>query len=122
MTFPLPRKVPVTVIVAVKNEAKNLDRCLLGLDRAERVLVIDSGSVDGTQEIAARCGAEVIQFRYTGGYPKKRQWALDTIPIRTTWVLMVDGDERVTPALWDEIAQAVESTSAPDARAPTYAD
>src|SRR5260370_4186601 len=105
----LPR-VPVTVIVAVKNEAKNLDRCLLKLERAERVLVVDSGSIDGTQEIAARRGAEVVQFRYLGGYPKKRQWALDTVPILTDWVLVVDADEHITPALWDEIPRAVEAT------------
>src|SRR5436305_6487858 len=100
--------VPVTVLLAVKNEQENLLRCLAGLDRAERVIVLDSHSADQTLQIAREDGVEVVQFDYRGGYPKKRQWALNTLDIRTEWVLLLDADEFVPPALWDEIAAVVQ--------------
>ena len=99
--------VPVTALLAVKNEEANIARCLAGLTRAERVIVLDSQSTDRTAEIAKAAGAEVVQFDYRGGYPKKRQWALDTLDIRTDWVLLLDADEFAPPKLWDEIAAAI---------------
>lgn len=99
--------VPVTAVVAVKNEQENLARCLAGLRRAERVIVIDSHSTDQTAHIARDAGVEVVQFDYQGSYPKKRQWALNTLDIRTEWVLLLDADEFVPEALWDEIGRAV---------------
>ena len=103
----MPR-LPVTAIVAVKNEARNLERCLAALTRLERVLVVDSGSTDATCDIAAANGAEVMQFSYPGGYPKKREWAIRHAGIRSEWVLLVDADEVVPPALMDEIARRIE--------------
>lgn len=103
--------VPVTVIVAVRNEAVNLSRCLTALKRAERIVVVDSGSTDGTPELAHASGAEVLQFRYSGSYPKKRQWALDNADLRTAWVMLIDADEVVTEALWEEISAALGSPS-----------
>jgi glycosyltransferase involved in cell wall biosynthesis len=100
-------RVPVTVLVAVKNEQENLAHCLAGLSRAERVVVVDSHSTDRTTQIARDAGVEIVQFDYKGDYPKKRQWALNTLEIRTEWVLLLDADEFVPPELWDEIAEAV---------------
>lgn len=105
---------PVTVIVAVKDEVINLGKCLSALGPAERVFVVDSGSKDGSIELATQLGAEVIQFHYTGGYPKKRQWALEYLPITTEWVLLLDADEVVPPALWDEIAAAITERNSPN--------
>lgn len=68
-------KVPVTVLIAARNEEANMGKCLASLAPAKSVVVVDSGSVDRTAEIAAKSGAKVIQFKHTGGYPKKRQWA-----------------------------------------------
>ena len=96
-------QVPVTVLLAARNEAANLPRCLASLRPARRVVVIDSGSTDATAEIAVARGAEVVQFDYRGGYPKKRQWAMDQLAIATQWVLLLDADEVVPDALWDEI-------------------
>jgi glycosyltransferase involved in cell wall biosynthesis len=101
--------VPVTVLVAVKNEEENLSRCLTGLTRAERVVVVDSHSTDQTAQIARDAGVEVVQFDYRGDYPKKRQWALDTLDIRTEWVLLLDADEFVPQELWNEIATALRA-------------
>ena len=104
-------KLPITVIIAVKNESVNLNRCLTALSPAKRVVVIDSKSIDGTQEIAADSGADVVQFEYHGGYPKKRQWALENVDINTPWVFMIDADEVIPDELWCEIADALRSKS-----------
>jgi len=102
---------PVTVLLAVKNEAVNLPRCLESLRRASRVVLLDSQSVDGTPDVAAQYGAEVVQFEYSGGYPKKRQWALENLDIATPWVMFVDADEVVPDALWREIELVIKSPS-----------
>ena len=57
----------------------------------------------------------MVQFDYRGGYPKKRQWALDTLDITTEWVLLLDADEVVPPELWDEIESATAGADAPPA-------
>jgi glycosyltransferase involved in cell wall biosynthesis len=108
-------KLPITVLVAVKNEAVNLPRCLSALNPAQRVVVLDSHSTDETADIARSQGAEIVQFDYRGGYPKKRQWALENVPISTRWVLLLDADEVVPTALWEEVAGAIQSPGAKDA-------
>lgn len=100
---------PISVIVPVRNEARNLPRCLASLAKVGEVYVIDSQSTDETVAVAQSHGAKVIQFNYAGGWPKKRQWALDTLPLAHDWVLLVDADEALTPALVAEISQAIQS-------------
>jgi glycosyltransferase involved in cell wall biosynthesis len=98
---------PVSVIVPVRNEGRNLRQCLESLRGVGEVHVIDSQSTDDTLEIARTFGTQIIQFHYQGGWPKKRQWALDTLPLRYEWVLLLDADESLTPALVAEIRQAI---------------
>ena len=100
---------PVTVIIPVRNEARNLPRCLESLRDVGEVFVIDSQSTDETGAIAESFGAKVVQFYYHGGWPKKRQWAMDTLPIAYDWILLLDADEVVTPELSREICQAVQN-------------
>lgn len=111
---PLPaRSVPVTVLVAVRNEAVNMTRCLAALSPARRVVVIDSGSTDDTVPIAVAAGAEVVQFPGSTGHPKKRQWAIDRLQFDTDWILLIDADEQVPAGLWEEIAAAVAKPAGP---------
>ena len=100
---------PVTVIIPVRNEARNLPRCLESLRDVGEVFVIDSQSTDETGAIAESFGAKVVQFHYHGGWPKKRQWAMDTLPTAYDWILLLDADEVVTPELSREICQAVQN-------------
>jgi glycosyltransferase involved in cell wall biosynthesis len=100
---------PVTVIVAARNEARNLPQCLESLRDAGQVYVIDSQSTDGTGEIAKSQGAQVVQFHYRGGWPKKRQWAMESLPLAYDWILLLDADESLTPELGAEIRQAIEN-------------
>jgi glycosyltransferase involved in cell wall biosynthesis len=102
---------PLTVLIAAKDEAVNLPRCLDALSPAERIVVVDSHSSDGTPDIARDHGAEVVQFDYDGGYPKKRQWALDTLDIQTKWTLLLDADEIVPEELWVEIRRTLDAPS-----------
>jgi glycosyltransferase involved in cell wall biosynthesis len=106
---------PLTVLIAARNEERNIGRCLASLSAAERVIVIDSDSRDRTTTIAVEQGAEVVQFAYSGGYPKKRQWALDTLTMTTPWILLLDADEAVPPELWQEIASVITKSGTADA-------
>jgi hypothetical protein len=101
-------KLPISVIVAARNEEKNLPRCLKALHNVGEVYVIDSNSTDATLEIARTLGAKVVQFHYQGGWPKKRQWAMENLPLAFDWILLVDADEAMTPELADEIRGAIE--------------
>ena len=67
-------KLPMSAIVAVRNEEKNLPRCLEALRDVGEIYIVDSGSTDATPEIARAFGAKVVQFHYQDGWPKKRQW------------------------------------------------
>lgn len=99
----------ITVIVPVKNEEKNLAKCLRPLQGwANEILVVDSQSKDRTEEIAMEHGAKVIQFYYKGGWPKKRQFILDTYHFRTAWIMLLDSDEILSEANKKFISQAVE--------------
>jgi glycosyltransferase involved in cell wall biosynthesis len=108
---PSAAKLPVTVILAVRNEEKNLPRCLSALRDTAEVYVVDSQSTDRTVEIARDHEAKVVQFHYRGGWPKKRQWALDSLHISNDWVLLLDADEVLTPALAEEIRSALRDSS-----------
>lgn len=106
---PLGAKVPVSVLIPAKDEEINLPDCLRNLTRADEVFLVDSQSSDRTAQIAKSFGATVVQFRFNGHWPKKKNWALDHLPFRNDWVLIVDCDERITPDLWDEIESAIQT-------------
>jgi glycosyltransferase involved in cell wall biosynthesis len=109
MTSSPAQKIPVSVLIPAKNEEKNLPACLKSVERADEVYVVDSQSTDRTVEIATGFGAKVEQFYFNGQWPKKKNWALDKLPFRNEWVLIVDCDERIPDDLWDEIAIAIQN-------------
>jgi glycosyltransferase involved in cell wall biosynthesis len=106
----LTPKIPVSVLIPAKDEEFNLAACLESVTRADEVFVVDSQSSDRSEEIALSYGAEVVQFHFNGHWPKKKNWSLDHLPFRNEWVLIVDCDERITPALWDEIALVIQNS------------
>src|SRR5207244_4089472 len=77
-------RVPVSVLVPIRNEAENLPRCLSSVQWADEIFVVDSKSTDGSIEIAQRHGAKVVQFEFNGVWPKKKNWALDIFRSRTS--------------------------------------
>jgi glycosyltransferase involved in cell wall biosynthesis len=97
----------LSVLIPTLNEGRNILACLQSVGWAEEVVVVDSGSSDGTQELARRCGAQLVDFRWNGRAPKKKNWALENVRWKNEWLLILDADERVTPALAEEIQQAL---------------
>jgi glycosyltransferase involved in cell wall biosynthesis len=102
----------ISVLIPVKNEERNLPDCLASVAWSDDILVVDSQSTDRTGEIARQAGAQVVQFHYDGGPRKKKNWALDTLSFQHEWVLIVDADERVPPALKDEMFAAIQAGEA----------
>jgi glycosyltransferase involved in cell wall biosynthesis len=101
-------KLPITLIVLTKDEEQNLEHCLKSsAEKVAQVIVVDSGSTDGTLSIARRYGADIYE------HPFKNQadqfnWALDNADIQSEWILRLDADEVVYEDLWREMAAAVE--------------
>lgn len=89
--------IPVTVVIPIKNQADALARCLGALEAMAAVVVVDSKSTDNTADVAKSWGAEVLQFEWKGGFPKKRNWVLQSYAFNTDWVLFLDADEVLTP-------------------------
>lgn len=89
----MPEKVPVSILIPIKNEAHNLPRCLDAVAWADEIFVVDSNSVDGSQTISEARGAKVVQFKFNGTWPKKKNWALENLPFKHEWVFILDADE-----------------------------
>jgi len=100
-------KVPVSVIVPIKNEAENLPRCLGCVQWADVIFVVDSQSTDNSSAIAEQHGAKVVQFQFNGTWPKKKNWALENLPFKNQWVLLLDADEVLPPEAGVEVANAI---------------
>jgi glycosyltransferase involved in cell wall biosynthesis len=93
--------VSLSVAVITKNEAHNIADCLGSVVFADQVVVLDSGSTDGTIEIASSLGAQVSISPDWQGFGIQKNRVLDAAT--SDWVLSLDADERVTPELAQEI-------------------
>jgi len=103
--------IDLTIIIPTRNEEKNLPFCLEPLHKwAKKIIVIDSNSVDKTSSIAKKFDAEVIEFNYQGGWPKKRQYVLDNFDFQTEWILLLDADEILTDKSKIAIEEAITSS------------
>jgi glycosyltransferase involved in cell wall biosynthesis len=107
------RTVPVSVLIPIKNEASNLPRCLEAIRWAGEVFVVDSQSTDSSKEIAESYGCQVVQFEFTGTWPKKKNWALETLPFKHEWVFILDADEVLPPSAEEEFQQIVTAKESP---------
>lgn len=94
----------LSVLITTFNEERNLPRCLQSVQFAQDVWVVDSYSTDRTPEIAREWGARFMQREYRSAADQKN-WALDRMP--PGWVLILDADESVSPALQKEILAAL---------------
>jgi glycosyltransferase involved in cell wall biosynthesis len=110
---PRPGSVPVTVVVLTLDEEVNIARCLGSVGWADQVIVIDSGSSDGTVKVAESLGATVIEQPWLG-FSGQREFALRSPAARHDWIYFVDADEWVSPQLAAELADRMR---APDCSA-----
>ena len=102
--------IPLSVTIITKNEEKNIARTIGAVHGwANEVIVVDSGSTDGTIEIAKALGAEVIHHDWLG-YGQQKNFAHKKT--KNEWVLNLDADEVLTPELKEEIELAIQKKSA----------
>jgi glycosyltransferase involved in cell wall biosynthesis len=102
------QKVPVTIILPVHNEEKNIRGCLSTVLFADQILVVDGASTDHTRRIAAEYPITIIDAANDFAEPQRLK-ALAFA--RHPWVFFIDADERVTEALASSIADAVAHNS-----------
>ena len=107
-TIPTPPR--LVAVILTKNEAHNINDCVATLrDWVDAVVVWDSLSHDGTQDLALLAGAQVIE-RPFDNYAAQRQAALDAVD--AAWIFFVDADERATPALGEEVRRVIKTDAA----------
>jgi len=83
----------VSILVLTRNEEMHIRRCLLNaLTVTDRVFVLDSESIDKTQDIAKEMGVEVISGKFDS-FSDKLNWGIKNIDFRTQWVMRLDADE-----------------------------
>ena len=99
----------LSVIVITKNEIHNLANCLRSAGFADEFVVVDSGSTDGTVEMARSLGARVLEFPDWPGFGPQKNRALDAAT--GDWVLSLDADEQVTPELAAGLRAAMDGAS-----------
>jgi glycosyltransferase involved in cell wall biosynthesis len=97
----------LTIAIPVRNEEANLPGCLkaIGKNLARKIVVIDSESSDRTKEIACEFGVEIVNFKWNGKFPKKRNWYLQNHNISTSWILFLDADEYLTEDFKTELGK-----------------
>ena len=100
----LPPIPTVTAVVLTRNEAAHIQACLASVAWAGERLVVDTDSEDGTPALATAAGARVVNRPFVN-YADQRNVALSLVT--TPWTLFVDADERIPPALAEEIRGAV---------------
>lgn len=100
----------VTAIILAKNEEHNIEECIQSVSFADEVLVIDDFSEDTTVTKAEALGARVVQHSMNGDWGAQQTFAIREA--RSKWILFVDADERISPALAEEIKAVVQKDEA----------
>lgn len=99
---------PLSIIILTYNEEKNIETCLKSLEGwAEDIFIVDSYSDDQTLEIARIYTDKIFQHPFEN-QALQLNWALDNVPINTEWVMRMDADEWVMPALRDELVDKLD--------------
>jgi len=98
----------VEVMIPTLNEADHIMEVVTNALLLGPVFVLDSGSTDGTQELARKAGATVVEHPFVD-YSTQKNWGLDNLPFQGDWIFILDADERITPGLRAEIQAAIDS-------------
>ncbi|MDF2179274.1 glycosyltransferase family 2 protein [Aliiglaciecola sp. CAU 1673] len=102
-------KVPISVFLVTCNEAKHIRAVLAPLKRFDEVILVDSGSTDGTVDIAREMGAKVVHQDWLG-FAKQKEFAQSLC--KNEWVMNLDGDEILPEQVADSIQDLVDSQKA----------
>ena len=103
------KELDISVIILTYNEEMHICRCIENIYPLVRnIFIIDSYSTDRTLLIASKYGkVTILQNKWENNYAKQFNWALKHAPIRTKWVLRLDADEYLLPALIRELSERV---------------
>ena len=94
----------ISVFILTFDERIHIERCVRSvLQFAAEVFVVDSGSRDGTLELARALGAQVFEHAWENNHARQTNWAIDNLPFTGQWVMRIDADEIVSPELAAEI-------------------
>lgn len=93
-------RIPISLAIISLDEAENIERCIRSVPFASEIIVVDSGSKDGTVEIATKLGAKVLQEKWRG-FRDTKQLAVDRCS--NHWILSLDADEALSPEAAREI-------------------
>ncbi|MDA8528927.1 glycosyltransferase family 2 protein [Opitutaceae bacterium] len=104
-------KLPISLLIPALNEASNITDCIKSAEGFSEIVLVDSGSSDGTCDMARKLGARVVDFDWNGKLPKKKNWALANVTWQNEWVFILDADERLTPELVEEIGKIASAPS-----------
>jgi glycosyltransferase involved in cell wall biosynthesis len=101
--------ISIAAVVLTKNENMNIERCLRSVSWCSERLLVDSGSTDGTRELAEAAGARVVINQLPGVFniAEQRNWALRSAGLTSDWVLFLDADEEIPPHLRFAIENAI---------------
>ena len=97
----------LSVLIIARNEEKNIADCIKSVDFADEIVVVDDFSSDKTAQIASSLGAKVVQRAMNGDWSGQQNFSLQQAT--HDWVLLIDADERITPALAQEIQQKLQT-------------
>ncbi|MDR6562611.1 MULTISPECIES: glycosyltransferase family 2 protein [unclassified Arcicella] len=101
----------ISVIILTFNEEKHIKRCVESLLAfTDKIFIVDSGSTDKTVEIAESLGAKVVQRPWVN-YAIQFNYGIQNNPYNTTWLMRMDADEYVLPALAEEINLKLSGTA-----------
>jgi glycosyltransferase involved in cell wall biosynthesis len=96
----------ISAIVITKNEGANIADCLKSIDWADEIILVDAESSDRTVEIAKSFNSKIFIHQWEG-FAKQKEFALTKTS--NEWILHIDADERISPALRDEIIALQET-------------
>src|SRR5437660_3238924 len=98
----------LAIIILTHTGADNLPRCLASIAGLSEIVVVDSGSDDGTQVIARSAGVRLYEHPFQA-FGQQRNWALENCDLKNEWVLFLDADEVATPEFRQAVAEAIQS-------------
>jgi len=98
----------LTAVIFTKNEENNIRECIASLPPQIPIVIVDSDSTDQTRNIAEAAGVSVLNFKWNGKYPRKKEWTRQQFS-ENEWLLLLDADLRCTPSLYQECLKVIAS-------------
>lgn len=111
MSTPSSRAPLIDILIPTFNESSHIAETVKNGLEVGDVYVLDSFSNDGTQQLARDAGALVVEHKFES-YSRQKNWGLDNLPFKGSWIFILDADERITPELRDELLRIANDPAA----------